>query len=69
MCCSEYLGSNKSERKINTAISSFIHEHFTNSSNCCFLDGFKINSKTKNSLDLLIFNSFLIQEDRPSLNS
>ena len=67
--CLEHLGRNRSGQKTNSSNPSSIGEHIGKTGHNATMEDFKIIAKCNNAFDLLIYESLLIQKDRPSLNS
>ena len=67
--CLEHLGRNRSGHKTNSSNQSSIGDHIGSTGHNATMEDFKIIAKSDNAFDLLIYESLLIQKDRPSLNS
>ena len=67
--CLEHLGRNRSGHKTNSSNPSSVWDHIGKTGPNAIMEDFKIITKSNNAFDLLIYESLLIQKDRPSLNS
>ena len=67
--CMEHLGINRSGHKTTSFGQSSIGDHITKPAHNGTMEDFKIIAKSDNAFDLLIYESLLIQKDRPNLNS
>ena len=64
----EHLGTGKKGQPIKTSPSA-ISEHIKQTDHCANLENFTILEKASNKYNLLIFESFFILHNRPSLNA
>ena len=65
----EHPGINRSGHKTNSSGQSSIGDHITKTAHNGTMEDFKIIAKSDNAFDLHIYDSLLIQKDRPNLNS
>ena len=69
MTYNKYLCINRSRHKTNSSNQLSIGDHISRTGHNATMEDFKIIAKIDNAFDLLIYESLLIQKDRPSLNS
>ena len=67
--CNEHLGINKSESKLANPNPLSIGDHIKQTGHSASLDDLHIVSRTDNTFDFLMHENFIIQKDRPMLNS